>query len=94
MWILADGALYKFDDEEQFVKFDPGSWVGAMAIAPDGTIWVGHDELIHFNPASGAARTFTTAERLIHHRVKAIHVTPEGVVWIGTRGGVSRYVPE
>jgi len=25
--------------------------------------------------------------------VRAIYVTPEGVVWIGTEGGVSRYVP-
>ena len=38
-------------------------------------------------------RLFTPADGLAHMIVRAIHVTPEGVVWVGTEGGVSRYVP-
>jgi hypothetical protein len=36
---------------------------------------------------------FEPDDGLVNWTVQAIHVTPEGVVWIGTEGGVSRYVP-
>jgi streptogramin lyase len=64
-----------------------------MAVGPDGTVWVGQEDLGHFDPSSGAWQSLTSADGLVSHPVHAIYVTPEGVVWVGTSGGVSRYVP-
>lgn len=94
LWVVADGALYHLDGN-QWIQFSwPGEgWMETLAIGPDGTVWAGHEDLGHFDPSSGVWETFTTADGLVHHQVEAIYVTPDGVVWVGTIGGVSRYVP-
>jgi sugar lactone lactonase YvrE len=56
-------------------------------------VWAGHEGLGRYDPASGDWQLFTPADGLAHRIVRDIHVTPEGVVWVGTEGGVSRYVP-
>jgi ligand-binding sensor domain-containing protein len=64
-----------------------------MTVGPDGAVWVGAENLGRLDPSTGTWQMFTTADGLVHRNVKAIHVTPEGVVWIGTEAGLSRYVP-
>jgi ligand-binding sensor domain-containing protein len=56
-------------------------------------VWAGYEGLGRYDPSSGEWQMFTPADGLGHWRVQAIHVTPEGVVWVGTEAGVSRYVP-
>ena len=53
------------------------------------------DEVLkgRFDPASDDWQMFTPADGLAHAIVREIHVTPEGVVWVRTEGGVSRVVP-
>jgi len=93
LWVVAYGSLYHLDGD-QWSRFDwPDNWIETMAVAPDGTVWVGGDGLGHFDPSTGAWQTFTTADGLVSQQVYAVHVTPEGVVWVGTEGGLSRYVP-
>jgi ligand-binding sensor domain-containing protein len=93
-WVVADGALYHLDGD-QWVRFDWPSdgWMETLVVGPDGTVWVGDDGLGYLDPSSGTWEILTTIDGLVHHRVRAIHVTPEGVVWIGTMGGISRYTP-
>jgi ligand-binding sensor domain-containing protein/tRNA A-37 threonylcarbamoyl transferase component Bud32 len=93
LWVASYGALYRLDSG-QWSRFEwPVDWIETMTVGPDGTVWVGLEDLGHFDPSSGAWQTFTTADGLVSHSVRAIYVTPEGVVWVGTGGGVSRYVP-
>jgi ligand-binding sensor domain-containing protein/tRNA A-37 threonylcarbamoyl transferase component Bud32 len=89
-----DGDLYRFEGE-QWSRFEwPGSgWVESVAVAPDGAVWAGYEGLGRFDPATGTWRIFTTDDGLVHQEVRAIHITPEGVVWVGTPSGISRYVP-
>ena len=39
----------------------------------------------------GTWKSYTTLDGLPHHWLEAIHRTPDGVLWFGTSGGVSRY---
>jgi ligand-binding sensor domain-containing protein len=56
-------------------------------------VWAGYDGLGRYDPVRGEWQMFEPDDGLVNWTVQAIHVTPEGVVWIGTEGGVSRYVP-
>ncbi len=95
LWVVADGSLYHLD-AQQWIQFDwpGGGWIERVDVGPDGMVWVGYDSLGRLDPSSGAWQIFTPADGLIHPEVSAIYVTPGGVVWVGTTGGVSRYVPE
>ena len=36
---------------------------------------------------------YTTDDGLIHHRIYGIDQTPDGVIWVGTNGGLGRFNP-
>jgi ligand-binding sensor domain-containing protein/tRNA A-37 threonylcarbamoyl transferase component Bud32 len=93
LWVVSHGALYRLDGG-QWSRFEwPDNWIGTMTVGPDGMVWVGQENLGHFDPSNGAWQSLTPADGLVSHSVQAIYVTPVGVVWVGTGGGVSRYVP-
>ncbi|MBN1889027.1 MAG: protein kinase [Thermoflexales bacterium] len=92
LWMSA-GDVYHLADG-QWSRFDWPEYITHLALGPDGAIWGGGDGLIYFDPLSGVRQSFTTADGLVHNKIEAIHVTPGGVVWIGTTGGISCYVPE
>jgi serine/threonine protein kinase/ligand-binding sensor domain-containing protein len=95
LWVAADGALYHLHDGfwARFGWPDDG-WVEQMAVGPDGSVWTSYDDLGRFDPSSGDWEIFTPDDGLIDSQVQAIYVTAEGVVWVGTAGGVSRYAPD
>jgi ligand-binding sensor domain-containing protein/signal transduction histidine kinase len=41
--------------------------------------------------AQGEARWFTVADGMVHDNVQALYQSPDGQMWIGTRGGVSLF---
>jgi ligand-binding sensor domain-containing protein len=94
LWLVGDGNLFHLDGE-RWVQFSwPGEgWTEKLAIGPDGVIWTGATAMARFDPSSGAWQVFTSADGLVGAEVRAIHVMPNGEVWVGTSGGVSRYVP-
>jgi ligand-binding sensor domain-containing protein len=95
LWVATDGDLgHLADGRWSTYAWPSDEWLDTLAIGHDGSVWAGgYDGLGRYDPASGDWQMFTTANGLVHSRVQAIHVTPEGVVWVGTNGGVSRYVP-
>jgi ligand-binding sensor domain-containing protein len=56
-------------------------------------VWAGGEGLGCYDPATGEWQWYTPADGLVHRLVRSILVTPEGVVWVGTEGGLSRFVP-
>ncbi|MGD8904092.1 MAG: protein kinase [Anaerolineae bacterium] len=95
LWVAADGELgHLADGRWTYVSWPGDGWIETLAFAPDGSIWAGYEGLGRYDPASDTWQIFTTEDGLVHMTVRAIHVTPDGVVWVGTEGGVSRYVPQ
>ena len=95
LWVAADGELgHLAGGRWTYVSWPGEGWIETLAFAPDGSIWAGYEGLGRYDPASDTWQIFTTADGLVHMSVLAIHVTPDGVVWVGTEGGVSRYVPQ
>ncbi|MFN2184959.1 MAG: two-component regulator propeller domain-containing protein, partial [Anaerolineae bacterium] len=94
LWMAADGELGRLADGQwSYYPWPSDGWLETLAIAPDGSVWAGFEGLGRYDPASDSWQMFTTEDGLVHHRVLSIHVTPDGVVWVGTAGGVSRLVP-
>ena len=94
LWIAADGELgHLASSRWTYYPWPSEGWLETIAVAPDGSVWAGYEGLGHFDPASEAWQMYSTEDGLVHQEVHAIHVTPEGVVWVGTAGGVSRLVP-
>jgi serine/threonine protein kinase/ligand-binding sensor domain-containing protein len=94
LWIAADGELVHLAGGRwSYYAWPSDGWMERVAIGPDGSVWAGYEGLGHFDPVDGGWQIFTPDDGLVHMTVQAIHVTPEGVVWIGTESGVSRYVP-
>jgi ligand-binding sensor domain-containing protein len=94
LWVAADGDLYHLRDGQwEWIEWPYDGWMERIAVAPDGGVWAGYEGFGRFDPASRTWQAFTPADGLVHPLVLSIHVTPEGVVWVGTAGGLSRYVP-
>jgi ligand-binding sensor domain-containing protein len=94
LWIAADGELgHLADGRWSYVAWPSDGWLEYLAIGPDGSVWAGYEGLGRYDPASGDWQMFTPDDGLAHLIVRTIHVTPDGVVWVATEGGLSRYVP-
>ena len=94
LWMAADGELGHLDAGRwSYFSWPSEGWLETVAAAPDGRIWAGYEGLARFDPATGDWRHFSPDDGLVHLLVRAIHVTPDGTVWVGTEAGVSRYVP-
>jgi ligand-binding sensor domain-containing protein len=94
LWLASDGELVHLAGGQwTYVPWPSDGWLQRLAVAPDGSVWAGYDGLGRYDPATGNWQLFTTADGLGHMLVQDVHVTPEGVVWVGTLSGVSRYAP-
>jgi ligand-binding sensor domain-containing protein len=94
LWIAADGELgHITGDRWSYSAWPDNDYLECLDFAPDGSVWAGGEGLGRYDPGSGQWQRFGADEGLVHLKIEAIHVTPEGVVWIGTQGGISRYVP-
>ena len=94
LWMAADGELGRLASGRwSYYPWPSEGWLETIALAPDGSVWAGYEGLGRYDPASDTWQMFSTEDGLVHQLVVSIHVTPEGVVWVGTAGGVSRLVP-
>lgn len=67
-----------------------GSSVSALALGPDGTIWVGTfgDGLIGIT-TDGAIRTYDDSNGLLQNNIRSLLMDRSGRLWIGTKFGVN-----
>jgi len=105
LWTRAQAGIARFDGASWVLYDDlPGSSVGNLTVAPDGSIWVGtYTALLHVAPQGhGVARfdnerwTVYTADgergdSLADDMVNDIAAAADGMIWVATRSGVSRF---
>lgn len=64
----------------------------------NGLIWLGtHQGLFLFSPELAPLAHFAAGpepDRLPHNRIRAIYEAPDGTIWIGTSGGLSRHMAD
>lgn len=85
-----ENGLVRFH-EGQFQHFAVPGLLNTMALAPDGSIWVGTDHAGVSRVKHGAVTTYTTAQGLLSNFAQAVYVDREGTVWAGTSpGGLNR----
>ncbi|WLT32415.1 two-component regulator propeller domain-containing protein [Geothrix sp. PMB-07] len=100
LWVgTVDGGLHQFHpDKGTFTrvalapKGEPGTnSVYSMVEDAFGTLWLGTLEgVLRFRPDTGEVRAYRANGRpgsLSHPNAFALHLSPTGVLWIGTNGG-------
>ena len=91
---FSGGGLSEFDGRE-FKQVQGlgigGNFVTSLARAPDGSLWIGSggEGVIRYDGVS--SNRFTVAEGLAHDGVRTLCMTRDGMLWIGTRSGLSKY---
>jgi hypothetical protein len=108
MWFGTEGGGVSVYDGKTFKNFTTqdglvNNFVYAIHRDSDGVMWFGTSGGVsryippHSPLAEGGSKgrfiNFTTQDGLANNRVSAIHCAPDGVMWFGTNGGVSRYIP-
>jgi len=103
LWIGTDRGLNRVDrTTDQVTQVDQPSFVrGVSAITKDrsGNLWFGTNGngLVRFDPRSGRYTTYVhdafNPRSLNHNRVTALRVDRDGIVWIATDFGLSRWEP-
>ncbi|TQV87199.1 sensor histidine kinase [Aliikangiella coralliicola] len=107
LWVGAEAGLMLFDTTKgSFSRFEYENLgksftfdksVTSIVQHPQGGIWIGtyNSGLYRLNPVTNAVQNFRADNRnsrsLSHDRVRALHISQSGELWIGTRGGVSLY---
>lgn len=71
----------------------PDSWIEALSVGPDGIVWGGGDGLIRFDPEQRTWEHLEPGDGQLDYFVETVLVARDGAVWVGTSGGIGRYVP-
>jgi signal transduction histidine kinase/ligand-binding sensor domain-containing protein len=97
LWLAPrTGGLYRraYSDSGAFVAVTAGlrssDAVTSIAVAPDGTLWMGSlwSGLLRYR--DGSWRAIGMGERLAAWSVNAVLASRSGVVWVATNGGLQR----
>jgi hypothetical protein len=108
VWAGTGGGISRFDGQAwtaytpadwQARVWDIDDWVTAMAVAPEGIVWVGRWGLDPTMPECMVSRgvssfdgeSWSDDKTLSNAPVHAIAVAPDGAVWFGTDAGVTRF---
>jgi ligand-binding sensor domain-containing protein len=100
-YLVAGAGLSRFDgetwihhDSEDGLPDGTILWTGPLAVAPDGTVWVGmFDRGVSKYDGTGWT-TYTTGDGLLRDAVSTLTVSPDGIMWCGhavENGGISRF---
>ena len=85
-WAPTGSTYTRYTTEDGLISND----ARAVAVAPDGTVWVATgDGASCFDGERWA--TYTTENGLAGNDVLAITAVPDGALWFGVWGGVSRF---
>ena len=68
--------------------------MGDVAFDRDGNLWsAGSGGAVRWDPTDGTYTKYTVDDGLADNQVWFIAVAPDGALWFGTVGGVSRCLP-
>src|SRR5262249_19576655 len=102
VWVLGTDGLYRFNrsSRQEVVRLDragppsPRRAAHPLAVAPDGSVFVGTTGGVRWHRRGKAPVDFTPANSPIADiEVRALWVEPSGVLWVGTTNGVNRFDP-
>lgn len=65
--------------------------VRALAVAPDGSLWIGYGNKGIANLKNGKFTNYTTDQGLTANGVTSLAVESDGTLWVGTTWGISRF---
>ncbi|MDJ0836863.1 MAG: two-component regulator propeller domain-containing protein [Acidobacteriota bacterium] len=71
--------------------------IRCLAEGPDGSIWIGtfRSGLDRLDPETGRFTHYEQGKSgLSYNTILSLHVTGDGVLWVGTQRGLNRYLPE
>ncbi len=98
MWIGTFEGLVRFDGTNFAAITGAPPRCDNPTVGPDGAIWFGSFRgLWRYDPSSESARgparlhNYTTRDGLISDAVYVPYFSPDGALWVTTRGGVSRF---
>lgn len=107
IWLCPIDILYRYDQDTQtLVEYDfsaasPGDSLGTRTIYKDrdGWIWIGTDNqgAYRFNPHSDELRIYRLdpdqPTSISHNTVNTFLEDSSGNLWVGTSGGLNRFIP-
>ena len=102
VWVLATDGLHRFDrsSQREITRLDlagppaPRGAVHPLAVAPDGSVFVGTTGGVRWHRRGLAPVDFTPDNSPIANiEVRALFVEPSGVLWVGTASGINRFDP-
>ncbi|MHB1021640.1 MAG: sensor histidine kinase [Acidobacteriaceae bacterium] len=93
LWIGTDNGLFRLvHGKIEAVNTSPYTPLAVHAILEDREhrIWVGGSQLLVFH--SGSMKHYQLPGAFSQNRVKSIYQTKDGTIWVGTVGGLNRFV--
>ena len=80
--------VYRRDPDDEFSL--PSDWIWTLYEDPDGDLWVGTNDggLSRYDPATDGFTSFLDPGSDTDDRVRAIHKSAPGTVWVGTDAGL------
>ena len=95
--LLEGGGIFARFDGRRFYVFDLMSVTTAMALAKDGDLWVGTNDDLEKIPAAALNQSGDVPTTSYHpgpgksSHITSIHLTRNGVLWVGTAAGLYRF---
>ena len=86
-WLQANGPSRAFPAESTLL-----GGIRAVATAPDGTLWLGHNQGLTEVASGAVRRTYTTRDGLPSNKVLAITFDAGGAMWVATPTGLAERV--
>ena len=97
LWLIANGRILVRFDGQHFTSFDEPANVRALAMAPNGDLWLGITDHLKRIPAT-ALNQFGRFPGVSYHPdpggssdIVCLHVSRDGALWVGTTAGLYRF---
>ena len=97
LWLVVNGYQLTRFDGRRFTGFEQPRNVLALALAPDGDLWVGTRDDLQQIPAA-ALNQFGPLPAISYHpgpgnssRINCLHFSRSGALWVGTEAGLYRF---
>jgi len=95
LWTINSNGLYALTDDESPKRMPVPGQFTALAMAPDGKIWLGtkSGKLLSYNPKNGLTNDFSSGFAHNENEIKQLYVDKFNHVWIFTDQLASQFNP-